>query len=195
VAATTLGAAERAAGSADSPRGVLYLALGFGLLKVVLQTLAQVAMQHAGYGIFRDELYFLVCGRHLAWGYVDQPPIVPLVERCTQWLFGLHSLPLFHLIPSLAGGAEVALTGILAWRLGGTRWAQALAMIAVLLAPIATALAATLSTNSFEPIFWMLVALALIELARLAERGVTSGPVVARWWILLGVVAGLGLEN
>ncbi len=194
--ATIVGAqAEQAAGTAGSPRGVLYLALGFGLLKVVLQTLAQAAMQHAGYGIFRDELYFLVCGRHLAWGYVDQPPIVPLVARCTQWLFGLQSLPLYHLIPSLAGGAEVALTGILAWRLGGTRWAQALAMIAVLLAPIAAALAATLSTNSFEPIFWMLVALALIELARLAERGITSGPVVARWWILLGVVAGLGLEN
>lgn len=196
VSATTAGQApERTAGAPGSFSRVLTLALAFGALKFVLQTLAQVAMQHAGYGIFRDELYFLVCGRHLAWGYVDQPPMVPLAAHLSQLFVGLHSLPLLHLLPSLAGGAEVALTGLLVWRLGGTCWAQALAMVGMLLAPIAIALAATLSTNTFEPIFWMLVALALIELACLAERGITSGPLVARWWIVLGVVAGLGLEN
>ena len=127
----TGGQAER---NANSLKQALWLALAFGLLKYGLQTLGQVVMQHAGYGIFRDELYFIVCGRHLAWGYVDQPPMVPLMTRISELVFGLHSLALFRMFASLAGAAEVALTGVLAWRMGGGRWAQALAMTGVLLA-------------------------------------------------------------
>ena len=103
-------------------------AVGFGLLKYVLSMLGQITIQHAGYGIFRDELYFIVCGRHLAWGYVDQPPVIPLVARISELLFGLQSLALFRTFASLAGAAEVAMTGLLAWRMGASRWAQALAM-------------------------------------------------------------------
>jgi hypothetical protein len=54
--------------TAVSVKGALWLAVGFGLLKYVLSTLGQITIQHAGYGIFRDELYFIVCGRHVAWG-------------------------------------------------------------------------------------------------------------------------------
>ena len=52
--------------TAVSVKGALWLAIGFGLLKYVLSTPGQLTIQHAGYGIFRDELYFIVCGRHLA---------------------------------------------------------------------------------------------------------------------------------
>ena len=97
-----------------SVKGVVWLAVGFGLLKYVLSTLGQITIQHAGYGIFRDELYFIVCGRHLAWGYVDQPPFIPLVARIAASLFGLQSLALFRTFASLAGAAEVAITGLLA---------------------------------------------------------------------------------
>ncbi len=176
-------------------RQALWLALAFGLLKYGLQTLGDVVMQHAGYGIFRDELYFIVCGRHLAWGYVDQPPMVPLLTRVSELLFGLHSLALFRTFASLAGAVEVALTGVLAWRMGGGRWAQALAMTGVLLAPLVIALNETISTNLLEPLFWMVAALALMELARLAERGVRRGRAVAWWWVVMGVAAGLGVEN
>ncbi len=181
--------------TAGSLKNALWLAVALGLLKYLLATLGQIAIQHAGYFIFRDELYFLVCGRHLAWGYVDQPPMIPLVARISEALFGLHSLALFRTFCSLAGGAEVALTGLLAWRLGASRWAQALAMTGVLLAPMVIATGATLSTSTFEPIFWMGVALALMELARLAERGIRSGRAVAWCWLAIGVTAGLGLEN
>jgi polygalacturonase len=78
--------------AAVSVKGVVWLAVGFGLLKYVLSTLGQITIQHAGYGVFRDELYFIVCGRHLAWGYVDQPPVIPLVARISEFLFGLQSL-------------------------------------------------------------------------------------------------------
>jgi hypothetical protein len=181
--------------TAASVKGVVWLAVGFGLLKYALSTLGQIAIQHAGYGIFRDELYFIVCGRHLAWGYVDQPPIIPLVVRISEVLFGLRSLALFRTFASLAGAAEVAMTGLLAWRMGASRWAQALAMTGILLAPMVMGIDATFSTSTFEPVFWMTVALATIELAYLADRGIRSGRKVALWWVVLGVAAGLGLEN
>ncbi len=181
--------------AAESVKSAVWLAAGFGLLKYALATLTQIAMQNAGYDVFRDELYFIVCGRHLAWGYVDQPPVIPLVARISELLFGLHSLALFRTFASLAGAAEVAITGLLAWRMGGSRWAQALAMTGILLAPMAMAASATFSTTTFEPLFWMTVALATMELARLADRGIRSGRTVALWWVLLGVAAGLGLEN
>ena len=181
--------------TAVSVKGALWLAVGFGLLKYVLSTLGQITIQHAGYDIFRDELYLIVCGRHLAWGYVDQPPIIPLVARISELLFGLHSLALFRTFASLAGAAEVAMTGLLAWRMGASLWAQALAMTGILLAPMAMATASNFSTSTFEPVFWMTVALATMELARLADRGIRRGRTVALWWVLLGVAAGLGLEN
>jgi hypothetical protein len=116
-------------------------------------------------------------------------------SRISELLFGLKSLALFRTFCSLAGAAEVALTGLLAWRLGAGRWAQALAMTGILLAPIVLAGDATLSTSLFEPIFWMVVALALMELARLSDRGIRGGRAVAWCWIILGVTAGIGLEN
>ena len=69
-------------------------------------------------------------------------------------------------------------------------------MTGILLAPMLMGTDATFSTSTFEPVFWMTVALATIELARLAGRGVSRWQApVALWWVLLGVTAGLGLEN
>jgi hypothetical protein len=189
------GTASARRSGAGSLRSAVLLALGFGLLKFLVATLSQIAMQHAGYEIFRDELYFVVCGRHLAWGYVDQPPLVPVVARISELLFGFGSLALFHTFASLAGAAEVALAGLLTWRMGGSRWAQALAMTAILTAPIMIALNATISTTLLEPFFWMIVTLSLMELARLADRENSNGRAAACWWLVFGVTAGLGLEN
>lgn len=80
-------------------RSVAWIAAGFVLLVHL------VANPH--YGFFRDELYFIICGLHPQFGYVDQPPVVPLLSGATQ-LFG-HSLFLLRAVPALfaAGGAFV----------------------------------------------------------------------------------------
>src|SRR5580700_2121663 len=75
------------------------------------------------YGFFRDELYFIICGFHPAWGYVDQPPLVPLLAAGSQ-LFG-HSLFLLRAIPALCAAASVYVTCLLALELGGGAFAQA----------------------------------------------------------------------
>src|SRR4051812_5127426 len=82
------------------------------------------------YGYFRDELYFLDCGRHLAWGYVDHAPMIGLVARVALLLGG--SLPALRVFPALAGAALVALTMVLTAQLRGGRFAQALAGLAVI---------------------------------------------------------------
>src|SRR6185436_6102878 len=87
------------------------------------------------YGFFIDELYFLACGQHLAWGYVDMPPLTALQAWLARHLFG-DSPYSIRLFPALLGGAAVLLGGALARRMGGGRFAQVLAALAVLLAPI-----------------------------------------------------------
>ncbi len=136
------------------------------------------------YGTFRDELYFLDCGRHLAWGYVDAAPAIGLYAKVALLLGG--SLPVLRSIAALAGAAVVLLTGLLAWRLGGSRAAQGLAAVAALATPIFLAIAGLFSMNVFEPLFWTGCAYVLVRLADGAPP---------RLWLLFGLLAGLGLLN
>ena len=90
-------------------------------MSLALLALAKLAIQFAGitrYGFFRDELYYVACGEHLAWGYVDQPPLIAFAAWFARHLFG-NSIISFRLLPALAGAAVVFLTGVLARELGG----------------------------------------------------------------------------
>src|SRR5450432_4788960 len=87
------------------------------------------------YGVFRDELYFIVCGEHPALGYVDQPPLIPLIAGASHALFGTALLPL-RLIPALAMSATTALAAEFAHLLSGRGFAQWLCGLAVLFGPI-----------------------------------------------------------
>src|SRR5438876_4498278 len=71
------------------------------------------------YGYFRDELYYIACGQHLAFGYVDHPPLSILLLRLSQILLG-DSLFAIRLLPALFGAATVALSGLIA-RAGRSR--------------------------------------------------------------------------
>jgi hypothetical protein len=116
--------------NAESWKPVIHLALAFAAIKFAVEFTGNLLAQHFGYGIFRDEMYYIVCGRHLAWGYVDQAPMVALQARVAEMLFGFQHLALFRSFSALAGAVKVFLTGILAWQLGGRRIAQVMAMIA-----------------------------------------------------------------
>src|SRR5664279_4118495 len=106
------------------------------------------------YGYFVDELYYLACSRHLAWGYVDQPPLIALITWIARSLLG-DSLAAIRFLPAVAGAAEVALTALLARELGGSRFAQGFAALAALVAPGILASHGLLTMNAFEPLFWI----------------------------------------
>jgi hypothetical protein len=136
------------------------------------------------YGYFRDELYFLDCARHLDWGYVDCAPLVAVYAKIALLLGG--SLPALRILPMLAGAAMVALTVLIARQLGGGAFAQALAALAILIAPVHLMVDSILSMNAFEPLFWMGCILVLIKIIRGGDP---------RLWLAFGLLAGLGLQN
>ncbi|HEX4185942.1 MAG TPA: glycosyltransferase family 39 protein [Stellaceae bacterium] len=136
-----------------------------------------------GYGYFRDELYFIVCGQHPDWGYVDQPPLIPLIAAAIYRLFP-GSVPIMRLLPAIAHSATIVLTAATARRLGGGRWAQALAGVCVLAGGVYLGLGTLLSTDALQPISWLFCAYALTRVIRDGDE---------RWWLAIGVVAGLAL--
>jgi hypothetical protein len=167
-------------------RAALLLAGLFALVTFGLHLVSSIYGSHLGYGFFRDELYFLVCGHHLDWGYVDQPPLVALQARIAEMVFGLTPTGI-RILSFAAGGVKVGLTGLLTWQLGGRAKAQVLAMTAALAAPVFLAIDNYLSMNSWEPCFWMGCVLVLLRIA--------DGSASPRWWLAFGVLAGLGIEN
>ena len=137
------------------------------------------------YGYFRDELYYIACGRHLAFGYVDQPPLSILLLRLSQ-IFTGNSLFAIRLLPALAGAATVAITGLIARELGGREWAVALGCASSLCALFNLAVGNFFSMNAFEPLFW-------IGCVYLVVRIINGGSPIL--WLWFGALLGLGLEN
>lgn len=137
------------------------------------------------YGYFRDEFDYIACGNHLAWGYVDHPPFVPLVAKLTRWLLG-DSLWALRLPAALAASAVVALAALLARELGGRQFGLLLSALAVAIAPIYLSDGSLLTTNTFEPLLWT----GCMYFAVLAVK--RGDP---RFWLPFGVVAGVGLEE
>lgn len=135
------------------------------------------------YDIFRNELYFIVCGRHPAFSYVDQPPLVPLLAALTQ-IFGIH-VWLLRLPAVIAAAALVPVTADFARRLGGSTASAIFAAASAALAPALIGMTIATTTATFEPIAWTLCAYALV-------RGISDGEDCAFLWA--GIVAGLAME-
>lgn len=137
------------------------------------------------YGYFRDELYYLACGRHPAWGYVDQPPLIAWIAWLLEHSVGT-SLWMLRLLPALAGAATVILAGVLAHELGGRRWAVFLAPLASLAPPIFLTMSHLFTMNAFDPVLWTGIALLFVRIAKTGNQ---------RLWIAIGALAGVTLLN
>jgi Dolichyl-phosphate-mannose-protein mannosyltransferase len=147
---------------------------------------AYVALQLAvstRYGYFRDELYYLACSHHLAWGYVDHPPMVAIVAAITRRLFG-ESLPAIRALSAVAGGATIVLAGYLTRLFGGDTRATVLAAIAVAISPVFLFLFHILSMNAWDVLLWTAVAAAVARII-IEDR--------ASLWPVAGLLIGIGL--
>ncbi|WP_236828339.1 MULTISPECIES: glycosyltransferase family 39 protein [unclassified Blastococcus] len=136
------------------------------------------------YGYHRDELYFLRAGREAALGYVDQPPLTPLLAAAMDAL-APGSLTVLRLPSALAAGAVVLLTGLLAREFGGGRDAQLFAAACAAVSSILLAVGHLLSTTTFDLLSWALLSWLLV-------RALRDGGAV---WLVAGAVAGLALQN
>ncbi len=138
-----------------------------------------------GYGIFRDELYYLACSQRLDWGYVDHPPLIAAVAWLVRNTVGT-SLPALRLMPALAAGGLVWLTAAITRELGGGRFAQVLAALAVALAPVYLSMFSIFSMNALDILVWAALVFVLVRILNTGN---------GRLWLTFGVLAGLGLQN
>ena len=137
------------------------------------------------YGYFRDEFDYIACGDHLAWGYVDQPPLIPFLIHICRGVLG-DSLRSIRFIPALASSLLVVQTAVLARELGGRRFAVLLSAICAVVVPQYLSNGSLLGTNCLEPNLWMGCAyFAILAIKRTDPR----------YWLWFGVVAGLGMEE
>jgi Dolichyl-phosphate-mannose-protein mannosyltransferase len=168
---------------------------------------AVTAMLHVAvagrYDAMRNELYFIVCGWHPDFGYVDQPPLVPLLAAATQW-FG-DNVWLLRAPATAAAVALVLLSGAFARMIGGDARAQIMAAMATAVAPGLAALTSTLTTSTFEPLAWTAIAFFVARAILLEARadlvwaGLTAGVALeAKWgsvvW-LAGLAAGVAATD
>ena len=136
------------------------------------------------YGYFRDELYFIACSKHLAWGYVDQPPLVAIAALISAPFH--YNLIALRLLPILAATLAMVVAMQIAKDLGGGRFAQLLAAVAVALTPAYLLLGNTLTTTSFESLSWTVVVWIVLRIARAQNDD-------GNWWIALAAAIAFGL--
>ncbi len=153
----------------------------------LISALVALAAHLAGnphYGFFRDELYFIICGQHPQWGYVDQPPGAPLMAAASQ-MFG-HSLFLLRAGPALFAAGAIYVTCLFAAELGGGAFAQILAALAVFFAPVLMNFGMKVSPDTIGLALWPLAGLLTLRIAKGGDP---------RRWIWVGVVVGICLES
>jgi hypothetical protein len=159
------------------PTAILFGTAAVGIIALHLAT-------NSTLGFHTDELYYLTCGWHPARGYVDFPPIVPLLARLETGLLGVSPWTL-RLLPSILGGFLVVLSALYVRRLGGSLRLQGIALITAIAAPYLLGTNWVFQTVTFDQVTWMVAIywfLCLVTDPR------------PRYWIYLGITLGIGLE-
>jgi hypothetical protein len=176
--------------SSPSPERQSSLATGLALIWLI--ALAKLLFHiyfNNRYGYFRDEFDYMSCGDHLAWGYVDQPPLIPFLIHISRALLG-DSLRAVRFLPALASSLLVVQAAVLAREFGGRRFALLLSAVTIVIAPQYLSNGSMLTTNCLEPNLWM--GCAYFAILAIKRAGTEKAP---RYWLWFGVVAGLGLQE
>ena len=137
------------------------------------------------YGYQRDEMYYVTCGQHFSFGYVDHPPLTPMMANFSLWLFG-NSLFGLRFFPAVAGSFVVLLTGLIARELGGNRYCQLAASIAVMTAPLYLAANGLMWPMSFDQFVWTFCSYLAVRIFKTGNQ---------KLWPLMGLTIGIGLMN
>jgi len=135
------------------------------------------------YGYFRDALYYLACSEHLAFGYVDQPPLIALLGWIARHTFGT-SLPALLFWPALAGAARIVLTAAFARELGARRFGTVLAATVAATPSVWWVIDHQFAMNSLEALLWGGLAFVVLRLIKTGNQ---------KLWLAFGAIAGVGL--
>jgi len=158
------------------PLWVYVIAFGYFALHLLTST---------RYGYFRDGLYYLACSEHLAFGYVDQPPLIAILGWIARHTLGT-SLPALLFWPAVAGALRIILTAVFARELGAGRFGTILAAALAATPGVWWVIDHQFAMNSLEPLFWGGLAYVVLRLIN------TANP---KLWLAFGAIAGVGLLN
>jgi 4-amino-4-deoxy-L-arabinose transferase-like glycosyltransferase len=155
------------------------------VLPIAILTSALLMSVSTRYGYHPDELYFLQCGRHLQWGYVDQPPLTPALVRLATQVFG-DSLLGLRSLAALSSGVVILLAGLLAREFGGGRFSQGVAALSAGTGGVFLVLGHIVTTSTFDLVAWVLCTYLLVRMIHSGNEHL---------WIPVGATVGLGLLN
>jgi len=158
------------------------LLLAIAAVRLLLQVFSAGLI---GYGYSADELYFLDCADHLAWGYVDHPPFSIAVLASVRGAFGDWLLCL-RLAAAFAGATTIVLAGLITRDLGGGRAAQGIAALAMLVSPVVLFVTGYYSMNAIDMVIWSIAFHLMLRVLNGGDQ---------RLWIALGFTLGIGLLN
>jgi 4-amino-4-deoxy-L-arabinose transferase-like glycosyltransferase len=137
------------------------------------------------YGFQRDEMYYVISGQHPALGYVDYPPVTPMLAWLNTSIFGISPWT-FRLFPALAGALVVFLAGMCAREMGAGRGIAILASLVTLMSPLLLGANWLFQTVTFDQLTWLIAIYLLLRILRTGD---------GRLFILLGIDIGVGLET
>jgi len=160
-------------------------ALAGGAVGIAAGTTVLLLVVGARYGFHRDELYFLEASKHMAWGYVDQPPLSVALIWLTRHAIG-ESVFAVRILPAIASGATVLFTALLTRELGGGRFPQILAALCAGFAPLTLAGGHLAGPTAYDLFAWLVVSLLVVRILRTGNE---------RLWLAVGLVTGIALLN
>ncbi len=134
-----------------------------------------------GYDLFLDELYTLALSRHLAFGYVDLPPLVPVLMALSRNILGGSAFAM-HIVPALAGAATLVFACLIVKEFGGRTFAVALSALAFIAVPLWLMFDSIFCYDSIDQLVLAGFLYTLIRFLRNGSR---------KLWILLGLIAGI----
>ncbi|WP_020576668.1 ArnT family glycosyltransferase [Actinopolymorpha alba] len=137
------------------------------------------------YGFHRDELYFLAAGDRPGWGYVDQPPLTPLIARAATTLFGESPAGL-RVASTLAAVASAVVVSLLARELNASRIGQVIAACSAAASGLLLVLGHMVSTTTVDLLAWLVICWLVLRLLRTSD---------GRWWLAIGAAVGIAILN
>jgi 4-amino-4-deoxy-L-arabinose transferase-like glycosyltransferase len=170
-------------GTATAPEPAPFAAAPVAAVAAVLA--AVLTALSPRYGFHRDELYFIAAGHHPAWGYTDQPPLTPLIARAATAVFGESPAGL-RTAATLFAALSVVVVAAIARELRGGRAAQILAALTTATSGFVVGIGHLLSTATFDLLAWLVLTFLVLRLLRTGNT---------RWWMAIGAMTGLALEN
>jgi len=137
------------------------------------------------YGLFIDEFYYLACANHPALGYVDHPPLAPFILMILKLFIG-SSIYAIRLLPAITAGVTIFLSGKLAAKIGGGKFAQILSAVAAAGIPTLAVFSSLYTMNVFEPLLAIIFIMLIIDMVK------NNNP---QKWISIGIIMGIGMMN